>query len=252
MTLVLNEIHILDSLDDTFIIAAADRRIKGRDGKNKSWKKLFEIPYLHGAISYYGLAEFIPNGKSEYVNFPTFLTSFIRNNSDVDNLETFSFRLKKELNRVVPSTFLRKYSSGFHICGYDDNGYPDFWHISNVGELSEFKYLNPKDNYQDPANDLRKSNLPEVDWSGNNPMSVKNRHIVYRNGDFRAHGVVFDFVDAIYSYLSKFDIFIRIDAREQYRDYVKIKFEILAYLYKKLTKTKAIGGPIDVLLIQKS
>lgn len=250
MTLVINEIHIMSGLDDTFIIAGADRKIIDREGKPQHWKKLFEIPYLHGAISYYGLAEFKPIGKNSYVRFSEWLPSFIRNNSSLDNLCDFSYLLQRELNSIVPAAFLRNYASGFHICGFDTNGFPDFWSLSNIGELSNFHYSKLQKKYQFPANDLRKTNLSNIDWE-NGDTTIKNRHIFYRNGDFRAHSVTFSYIDEIYKYLSQFDDFIQISERTDYRDYVKMKFEILSYIYKKMTKKKIIGRPIDVILLEK-
>jgi hypothetical protein len=52
MTLVLNEIYLLNGLGKSFIVAAADRRISKPNGTYDSTRrKLFPIPYLNGAVS---------------------------------------------------------------------------------------------------------------------------------------------------------------------------------------------------------
>jgi hypothetical protein len=251
MTLVLNEIHIINGLENTFMIAAADRGITYTDGKKKSWRKIFEIPYLHGAISYFGLAEFSPLGKNGLVSFTTWLPNFINKNTKVENLQTFAYNLRKELNNFVPTSFLRKYHSGFHICGYDIRGYPEFWSLTNIKKFSDFTYSDLQECYQDPANDFQGRDLINLGWDGSDPLSAKNNIQFYRNGDIRAHGRVFENIDNIYSYLSQFPDFLKIDNHSHYKDYVTLKFEILAYIYRKMTKNQIIRRPIDVILLEK-
>jgi len=83
MTLIFNEIHIVDGLDNTFMIAAADRRITYLDGRHENWKKLFKIHYLQGAISYFGLAEFHIKGKTGVINLSSWLPLFIKENAGI-------------------------------------------------------------------------------------------------------------------------------------------------------------------------
>jgi len=251
MTLVLNEIHIINGLENTYMIAAADRRITYPDGRHKNWKKIFNIPYLHGAISYYGLAEFLPKGKKINWNFTNWLPTFISNNAKVDSVECFALNLRDELNKIVPPTYLKDNPSGFHICGYDNRGYPEFWSLTNIGKFSDYKYSNLKKAYQPPANELQGGYLQGIGWNGTDPLSVENKIVTYRNGDIRAHGVVFKKLDEIYNYLSQFGNFKKIEDLEQYKDFIKYKFKILAYIYKKMAKQKIIGGDIDVLLLKK-
>jgi hypothetical protein len=251
MTLILNEIHILDGLENTFMIAAADRMITYPDGSHKNWKKLFEVPYFRGAISYFGLAEFPKQGNRELLSFTSWLPNFISKNSNVDNIKSFCLHLRDELNNNVPASYLKKYPSGFHICGYDKSGYPDFWSLTNIGKLENFKYSNFKKKYQVPANDLRNGELQKLGWDGSNPHSVKSGRVIFRNGDLRAHGVIFNEFDKIYGFLSNFKDFQRINTLHDYKDFVSLKFSILSYIYKKMTKEKVIGGNIDVILLEK-
>ncbi len=51
MTLITNEIHMLDGFKKTLLIFAADRRLTNPDGSYAgSKRKLFPIPYLEAGI----------------------------------------------------------------------------------------------------------------------------------------------------------------------------------------------------------
>ena len=77
MTLILNEIHLLRGLEKTMLVAAADRRISMPDGSyHSTQRKLFRIPYLNGAVAYFGLAAVYPGGRQAYLS--TWLSDFIR------------------------------------------------------------------------------------------------------------------------------------------------------------------------------
>ena len=80
MTLILNEIHVVDGLRETFIIAAADSVISNQDGTfNSIRRKLFKIHYLNGAISYFGLAGFYHQNLMNYLSdwLPSFIQSHV-------------------------------------------------------------------------------------------------------------------------------------------------------------------------------
>lgn len=63
MTLITNEIHMLDGFKRTVLVFAADRRLTNLDGSyGSTQQKLFQIPYLEGGISYFGLATVFPGG----------------------------------------------------------------------------------------------------------------------------------------------------------------------------------------------
>lgn len=89
MTLILNEIHVRNGFNETFMIAAADRRLSNEDGSfHATQKKLLQIPYLNGAISYFGIATIPRNGKLLCVS--GWLRDFIRNNAQCKDLQSFS------------------------------------------------------------------------------------------------------------------------------------------------------------------
>lgn len=251
MTLVLNEIHLLSGLNKTLLVAAADRRVSKPDGTYDSTrKKLFPIHQLNGAISYFGIAEVFPNGKPQYLS--EWLPSFIRQQASSHNLRNFSENLRDELNRIVPSSVLHNRPSGFHICGYDDRGYPDFWYISNIGGIRNFKYINLQPQYS-PAEShfLERDALTLAGWNGKDPLTANNDVYFYRNGDYRAHVAAWKLLDDIFKQLTQYPDFIQPKDPQSYREYVKFKFEFIAYLYKNWAKKKIIARPIDVLVFQR-
>src|SRR5690349_3775056 len=112
MTLVLNEIHMLDGLNDTVLIAAADRRISAHGKYYGTAPKAFRIPYLNGALLYFGLAVFKDHsGKLKHLS--DWLPAFIRNHSSTPDLRSFCSALQQELERFIPALVLGAEVSGF-------------------------------------------------------------------------------------------------------------------------------------------
>ena len=251
MTLILNEIHLLQGLKETMLVAAADRRISKPDGSYDSTRrKLFSIPYLNGAIAHFGLAMVYPRGQPQYMS--NWLPDFIKRHSLASGLQSFAESLREELNRIVPPKVLKKAPSGFHICGYNDAGYPDFWYLSNIGDLRNFRYGGLKSQYGPPASHFLGRDAPrEFGWDGETPLLAKNGVQTYRNGDFRAHVAAWELLDGIYSRLLQFPDFKEPRTPEEYGEYVRFKFEVIAYIYKKWAKKKIIARPIDVLVLTK-
>lgn len=251
MTLILNEIHLVKGLARTVLVAAADRRIAWPDGKYDSTRrKLFDIPYLRGTISYYGLAVVYPKGKQEYLS--SWLPNFIRAHHSITTLKDFVSSLREELHRVICPEILRKNASGFHVCGYQPDGLPDFWHLRNVGGLKEFVYSDLQPRYLCPTSDfLGRDARKEFGWDGKDPGSARNGVQVYRNGDFRAHAIASEHLDAILSSFFQFPDFARPVSVADYEKYVKFKLEVLAYIYQKWARKKIIGTPIDVIIPQQ-
>jgi len=233
------------------MVAAADRRLSNKNGSyGATRKKLFPIPYLKGAISYFGLAVLIFPDKSElYIS--DWLIAFIRNHAHCNDLASFSTNLRDQLSRVVPSNILKQVHSGFHICGYDSNGIPDFWYFSNIGRMQGYQYTDLRLEYGAPSSHFLDRDAKEHGWNGYDKSSVSNNVRIYRNGDLRAHVVAWEVLDSILQKLAKFPDF-KIPTTEQlYGEYVKFKFEIIAYFYKKRAKTQIIARPIDVIVMTK-
>ena len=103
MTLVLNEIHILNGLEETFILAAADRKLSFAEGAHRPGgdigKKLFVVPYINGAVSYFGVAQVMSSSHLPYLD--EWLPNFINRNSDIHAISGFAIALQTKLNRLV-------------------------------------------------------------------------------------------------------------------------------------------------------
>ena len=249
MTLILNEIHLLKGLENTMMIAAADRRISNPDGSyNSTRRKLFPIRHLKGAISYFGLAYVYPKGKAQYMS--DWLPTFIGSQAGAPDLETFCRNLCDALRAIMRKDVLKKYPSGFHVCGYREDGLPEFWSLMNMGGLEGFRHVNFKEEYGEPSPDfLGRDARQSFDWDGVNPSSAKNGIFTYRNGDFRGHVAAWDALDNIFSTLIQFDDFKQLRTAREYGEYVKFKFEIIAYFYKKMANKVIIARPIDVIVL---
>lgn len=124
MTLVLNEIHLLNGFGNTVMVAAADRRVTHPDGKHSARKKLFPIQHLDGCVSYYGLADVYPGGKPQPLS--SWLPNFIAKQCFTNSLGEFATNLRDALHLAIPRPTLKHNASGFHIMGYNEDGYPDW------------------------------------------------------------------------------------------------------------------------------
>jgi len=111
MTLITNEIQVLDGFRKTVLVFAADQRIVKPDGKFTKGQKLFRIPYLEAGVSYFGLAEVFPGGRRRYMS--QWLPGFITQQAGLPTLRDFVFRLRDELNKIVPPRILANNASGF-------------------------------------------------------------------------------------------------------------------------------------------
>ncbi len=249
MTLVLNEIHMLDGLNQTVMIAAADRRIS-KDGKyHGTYRKLFPIPYLNGAISYFGLASYFDSSGKEKKLWE-WLPAFITKQAGTPDLRTFCRSLHEGLENFFPSQLLADKVSGFQICGYNDRFIPEYWFLTNIRNMAGPYPSEIKSFYKAPAphfiqNDARRN----FNWDGEDPASCKNGIQIYRNGDFRGHVAASEHLDAILGQLwDQFpDAFQRPSTLSEYAEYVRYKLEFIAGLYKTWARDAIIGRPIDVL-----
>src|SRR6266849_430237 len=241
MTLISNEIHMLDGFKRTLLIFAADRRLTYPDGSYAGTKqKQFPIPYLNGGVSYFGLAEVYPKGKKQYLS--DWLREFVIRHSTMTSLKDFAFQLRDELHTVIPAGILKKNASGFHICGYNSKGLPEFWFLRNIGGMDQFRYTNLLQRYMEPTADFLDRDAKSLGWDGRNLTSIINKGYVYRNGDVRAHVIAFERLDEVLSDTLSFPDFKTPTKPE---DLVRFKFEFVAYLYKKFARRQIIGRPID-------
>lgn len=250
MTLILNEIHIQNGLSDTFQIAAADRRITRENKIEPPRKKLFPIKHINSAVSYFGLAAFRKKGKEIYMS--DWLPDFIKKSGQESSLELFANALREALNNEIPKSYRRKYHSGFHLCGYKNDGLPEFWYFSNISGMDGPYYKSPVENYAKPTADfLERDAIEKFKWDKINPKSAKNGIQIYRNGDIRTHAIVSEMVDNTMNEILKLPDFNRPKDIKEYAEYVKFKFEYISYIYKKWAQQKIIAKPIDTLILTK-
>src|SRR5262249_28033220 len=116
-----------------------------------------------------------------------FLPAFINRQSGAGTIKEFAVRLREGLNKSIPATVLQTQPSGFHICGYNREGIPEFWFLTNIGGMNEFDYTDLQRQYTEPSCELLGRDAFKMGWDGVNPQSVRNEAFAYRNGDFRAH-----------------------------------------------------------------
>jgi hypothetical protein len=150
MTILLNQIFVSGNLKESYIIAAADRRITLNGNYNQTKKKIFPINNLKSTISYFGLAGFYKGGKFEY--FGDWIPQYIRKNSSKYlKPEDFISNFRNDLNGLVDPQLLKINASGFHYSFYNHKGFPDFIYFSNINIMDHLKYTNLANSYQMPA-----------------------------------------------------------------------------------------------------
>lgn len=247
MTLVLNEIHANEGLNRTIMVAAADRRVTAGGKYVGTFRKLFPISYLRGALSYFGLAAFDVGRTRKTLS--DWLPKFIAKHAGTPDLQTFCANLHRELELFIPSSVLRSSPSGFHICGYNKHFIPEYWFLTNIRDMEGPYWKEIKGRYKAPAPHFLERDARKYGWDGVNPFSCRNFRQIYRNGDFRAHVAASSHIDEIFKTLSDFPGDFRQPwTPRDYREYVEFKFEFIAYLYKKWAREKIIGTPIDVMV----
>ena len=253
MTLIVNEIHLLDGLSKTILVAAADRRLSKPDGSYAdTQRKLFRVPQLNGTVSYFGVAYVLTHGTEELLS--SWLPNFINKQSEVSDLKTFAWNLRDTLNQVVPEEWLQRYPSGFHICGYNSQGLPDLWAFLNAGRMRGPQYLDVKAKYCPPSSSfLERDARMEFGWDGTDPSSARTGIQTYRNGDYRAHIAMWDYLDrSLFGNLFQLPDFKRPGNPREYGKYVKFKLKVIAYVYQEWAEKQSIAGPIDVIVLDNT
>lgn len=250
MTLVLNEIHLIEGLKRTFLIAAADRRLTKPDGSRyDAYPKLFEIPYLNGAVSYFGLAEFEQPGKS--VRMWEFLPAFVRAHSDLADLGAFSVALRNKLESAIPKSLLKEQTLGFHICGYGRTGLPDFWWLTNIRDFDDTgRVTERKATFKEPGSHFLGRDAPaHFGWNGSDLMSAQSgRFALYRNGDIRIHVQVAERVDQMFEQIWDLPDFQRPVTPAEFKQYALYKFRFIVGLQQKWFKNSTVGEQPDLMM----
>ena len=243
MTLLVNEIHIRGDLHHCLILFAADRRIT-LPGKAppKFMKKVMEITHLNAGIGYYGLAEISSN-----VYLAGWLPNFINNASGTKSLQEFCTKLCDELNQKVNKTWLSKQPSGFHICGYNADGFPELWHICNHG-MQRYIYKDFSQQYELSEDFLRRDAVAQG-FDGTNPAVSQPFIQYYINGDVRAFHSVWRRLDEFLGEMFTYGDFKRPRQSNEYIEVVKWKMKVIASFYQQFAMQPIIGGSIDAFTI---
>lgn len=246
MTLVVNEILLRDGGKESWLVAAADRRMWSltESRPTKPVRKLLEVPYLHGAISYYGVGEVVERGRSRPL--VDWLADFIQREYQCIGLEQFVNHLRLELGRCIPQSWLEKMPSGIHFCGHDKDRNPEFWHFCNHSLAPDFQYQDCRSRFYDATN-----------WQANNAQTLipGPYGVVFwaRNGQYLSHAAAWNPLDVVINQLAKFPDFQRPDLdAETYGRYIKFKFEVISHIYKYWAHAPTVGTPIDVLVFRKT
>ena len=243
MTLLVNEIHVREHLQKGLIILAADRRITVKGAFHSNRKKLFEIPYLNAGVGYFGLAQV---NQTEFLS--SWLPNFIGRTCDATGLEEFSNRLCDDLNRTVNKRLLAKEPSGFHICGYNNDNYPELWFIRSFLRMEGDIYKGLQTEYC-ISEDFLARDAREQGFNGADP-GVSNSFIQYYvNGDTRAFHSVWlrldDFLAEMFSYAD----FKHSRQASDLEMIAKWKMGVISSFYGQFAEKRIIGTPIDACVL---
>lgn len=256
MTLILNEIYLIDGFRKTMIVAAADRRLtrpkaKTRKGKHLTRKKLFEIHHLEGTVSSFGCSVVVNKGQYELLS--SWLPNFIKNQYSCPDLGTFAQNLCGTLNQIMPKSELKSTATGFHICGYNNQDIPEFWHFSNCNLGKHFNYVNIKPRFKNPSPDFLGRDARSLGWDGKNVSSITVKNIIqtYRNGDFRAHEAAWKKLDEVFNILFQFSDFNKPKTKDEFKKFIRFKLKFIGSIYQNWAKNKIVGAPFDVIIMSK-
>lgn len=263
MTLIINEIYMLDDLNNTFIVASADRKITYRRQNSitkklpKTAQKLFKLDSLNSTLSYWGSCSLKnDNGREEL--FSSWLPNYINNTKNKTNLRVFAEDLRVELNKRIYQEILKIEPSGFHFSGYNKDGVPEFYHFSNcIYNPNKMSYENCQEQYHDLIDDFLGHNAKDFGWDGINKSSIKADKKVqtYRNGDIRVHVAAWDKLDEVFMELFKYDSFQKPNSIYD-KDIIKLtkfKFNFIGNIYQNWArekKDKIIGGPYNIEILR--
>lgn len=246
MTLLTTEIHVPGNMQKAIIIFAADRRISLKGKFHSLGKKVFRVRYLNAGIGFFGLAEVHPSGKKQPMS--SWLPQFVTKHSNISTLRDFADSLRSELDIVVPNNIKTSNPSGFHIAGYNNQNFPEFWFVRNIQGMDAHRYVGFHDHYFVSEDFLIRDAL-QYGFDGETPMVPQPFARIYRNGDIRAHVVAWERLDGIISDFFSLPDFKKLKTIKDYEEFIKFKMTIIANIYKKYCSVSLIGTPIDVFSI---
>ena len=218
--------------------------LKGKFHSNR--KKVFRIPYLKAGVGYFGLAQLT---NQEF--FSSWLPNFINNNSDVTSLGKFAESLRDALNRVVNRALLSRNVSGFHICGFNEDLYPEFWIVRNSKVFDNGIYRDLQKEYYCAEEFLSKfaGQSDSISINATVPGYRKEYNV---NGDIRPFHYIWQQLDEPISRMFGEKDFIYPRTVERMEEVVKWKLKVIASFYHHFAQQKIIGNPVDAFILKAS
>jgi len=251
MTLILNEIHINKSIQESVQFAVADRLLTRHGQYYGHRQKLFPIPQLTACVSYFGLASYMVGQKEYFIS--DILSAFIRKSSSLKSIPDFALELRNYLNKTIPISIRSGERSGFHIAGYDSESLPHFWHFSNISGMTGIYYNDPVAEYALPTSDfLERDAKTNFNWDPESGFIDQNKIQIYRNGDILIHVTISELFDNMMGSILGQKGFKRPKSEYEYADYLIFKFEEIIRIQQKWATTKLIGKPIDIYILKPS
>jgi hypothetical protein len=251
MTLILNEIHINKSIQDSVQFAVADRLLTNEKGQYHGHRqKLFPVPHLITCVSYFGLASYRIGSKEYFIS--DLLSAFIRKSSSISSIPDFAYELRNHLNKTIPVSVRSAARSGFHIAGYDGASLlPHFWHFSNISGMTGVCYNGQVAEYALPTSDfLERDAKINFNWNKETGYIDQNKSQIYRNGDILIHVSISELFDEMMGNILSQKGFKRPKSEYEYADYLIFKFEEIIRIQQKWAITKLIGKPIDIYILK--
>lgn len=236
MTLLITEIYNHNDPVNAFIVFGADQRISRKNLRDSEQEKIFRLSNLNGGIGFFGLAE-VPLG-TQLIPMSAWIKDYISVNSNLTTLEQFATNLCTQLNQIIPNNYQRSIISGFHISGFNTNGFPEFWYVRNVGDdretiLGVYEVREDFQNRDAP-------NLPQYKLQ------------VYRNGDLRAHVEFWEEIDESLGRMFAAPDFNQLSTPEDYAIWLKFKLEVTAIFYEQFCSRSIIGRPVNAFVIKNN
>ena len=243
MTLLVNEIHVRGSLQNGLILQAADRRITVEGKFHSNRKKLFNIPHLNAGVGHFGLAQ-----VNEREFFSSWLPNFIRHACKTEAIEEFARRLMRELNEKVNKTLLARNPSGFHICGYNSDDYPELWFVRNIGGMEGPVYKGFQAEYF-ISEDFLARDACNMGFDGTDPRVPADFNQYYVNGDIRPFHSIWRRLDGFLAEMFSHPGFRRPHKPSDLEKIAKWKMHVISSFYKQFAERQIIGTPIDAFVL---
>lgn len=259
MTLLINEICAYGDLREGYILTVADRRITYPENHPKHLKpehqrKIFKIPYLVATVGYFGLAYYRNKAHHPPIPLSDWLDDFINKNHDVATMGEFAGRLQEKLNSSMEKADVLRMRTGFHICGYNDNGFPEFWIVRNSGD----DYSKPWRDYYGCKESFLSCDAPKIGYTKERPDTGEYKQHFYINGDTEPFHRVWHSLNMFANGMMQRGDFkgrgpYALNEDSELKEIAKWQMKVIGNFYSKFIKhtgAKIIGGEADVFVLR--